>query len=365
MSTEVPIPNAIERAVVWQTHRDIPGQIAGEKVFTVPENGTSDFEARQLPNLGDPRIRYNPEGELFIRSFRETGIQLELRPSSTTDQLGFDRIEVVKTRWSKLPDVETAIRYANHIAGSYAKKDGKETLAILGVHRILRDVSEELQNPPETRVPLSELEERVVQTLVRERYVSAQSKNKLYIAHEMVKAVQKDKQGRENPSRTRLMLANLQARFTKMLLANEHKLNKYHYIEGLLFRERERERFALSELSVEIKNISEMGKRNSESRHLLTAVRKNAFRRISPRNIHVAPYVQVAAEARYSMFARNSDKDTAKLAIYVGPDRAKELSGLSSFYDLTYEEQKLGLLEIAQSIDNSLEFADTRLLEAT
>ena len=363
MSTEIPIPNAIERAVVLQTHKNIPDQIAREKIIIIPENSIADFEARQLPNLGDFRIRYNPKGELFIRSFRETGIQFELPESATTDQLGFDRVEVVKARWPRLPDVETAIRYTDHIAENYDKKEGIETRSILGVHRVLRDVSEELQNPPEIRVPLSELEERVIQILVREGYDRAQSRDKLYIAREMLKAVQKDIQERENPSRTRLMLANLQVRFTKMLLANEHKLNKYHYIEEHLHRERERERFELSNLSSAIKNMSNMGERNSESRHLLTAARHNAFRRIDFRNIHVAPYVQVAAEARYLMYARNSDEDVAKLAIYVGHDRAKELSGLPSFYNLTYDGQKQRLLEIAESIDTSLAYADTQLLE--
>src|SRR3990167_10210852 len=208
MSTEIPIPNAIERAVVLQTHKNIPDQIARERIFIVPENSITDFEARQLPNLDDARIRYNPKGELFIRSFRETGILFELPASTTTDQLGFDRIEVVKARWPRLPDVETAIRYADHIAEKYDKKKGIETRSILGVHRVLRDVSEELQNPPEARVPLSELEERVMQILVREGYSRAQSRDKLYIAREMVNAVQKDKLGRENPSRARLILAN-------------------------------------------------------------------------------------------------------------------------------------------------------------
>src|SRR3989344_7616908 len=203
-------PFAIEGAVVLRTHRDIPGQIARERVIVIPENSIADFEARQLPNLGDFRIRYNPKGELFIRSFRETGIQFELPESATTDQLGFDRVEVIKARWPRLPDVETAIRYADHIAQNYDKKEGIETRSILGVHRVLRDVSEELQNPPEIRVPLSELEERVIQILVREGYDRAQSRDKLYIAREMLKAVQKDIQERENPSRTRLMLANLQ-----------------------------------------------------------------------------------------------------------------------------------------------------------
>ena len=356
-------PFAIEGAVVLRTHRDIPGQIARERVIVIPENSIADFEARQLPNLGDFRIRYNPKGELFIRSFRETGIQFKLPKSAPTDQLGFDRVEIVKARWPRLPDVETAIRYADHIAEDYDKKEGRETRSILGMHRVLRDVSEELQNPTETRISLNELEERVIKILVREGYDRAQGQDKLYIAREMVKAVQRDKLGIENPSRTRLILANLQPRFTKMLLGNEQKLNKYRYIGGYLYRERARERFELSELSSVIKNVSNMGKRNLESHHLLTSTRNNAFRRIDPKKMRVAPYVQVAAEARYLMYARNSDEDVGKLTIYVGHDRARELSALSSFYNLTYDERRQRLLEIAESIDASLAYADTQLLE--
>lgn len=355
-------PNAIERAVILRTHRNIPGRIARERIIPFPENSIADFEARQLPNLGDFRIRYNLQGKLFIRSFRETGIQSKLPESATTDHLGFDRVEVVKARWSELPDVETAIRFADHIAENYDKNDGIETRSILGVHRILRDVSEELQKPPKTRVSLSELEKRVIQILVGEGYDRAQGQNKLYIAREMVEAIQKDKLGRENPSRTRLMLAHLQPKFTRMLLGNEQKLNKYRYIGGYLYRSRARERFELSELSSAIKNISDMGKRNVESHHLMT-IRNNASRRIDPGNIHLAPYVQIAAETRYLMYAKNTYRDVKKLTIYVGDDRAKELGGLSSFYDLTYDEQKQRLLEIAKSIDTSLAYADMQLLK--
>lgn len=354
--------NAIERSVILRTHTDIPEQMERERAIIIPGDGISDQEARGLPELSDYRIRYNkPQGELFISRFRDTGVRLDLPEGSGTLQLGFDKVKVVEGKWPRIPSVETALRYCDHIADSYDRTHGIQTTSILAVNRLIHDLSNELQAPSGERLSLGELEQRAMQVLVRAGYDRAISADKLYMAQEVLKAVGKDSMQRENPSRSRVILANIRPRLTKVLLANENKRNKYRYLGGVLYRERESERFALSQLSGQIKDLSTMGRRDHQRNLSESSVRKSAVGAISPVVMKVAPYVQVAAEARFLMNSRKTEEEVARLAGYVGYERALELFDLPSYYDLRSHERPQRLLEVAESIDQELEYADTKL----
>lgn len=356
------IVNAIERSVIMRTHADIPEQMDRERALIVPGDGISDQEARGLPELGDRRVRYKrPKGELFISRYRDTGVRFDLPEGSGVLQLGFDRVKVVEGKWPRLPDAETALRYCDHIADSYDRKNGTQTTSILAVNSLIRDLSYELQSDPSERVSLDQLEKRAIQVFVREGYDRAISPDKLYMAQEVMRALEKDSLDRENPSRSRMILANLRPRLTKVLLANENKRNKYRYLGRVIYGERERERFALTQLSSEIKDLGVMGRNDFQNRIAEEAVRRKALVGIAPNIIKIAPYVQVAAEARFLMNSRKTVEDVDKLKGYVGVERAEEIAELPSYYDLRVDERRQRLLTVAESIDQELEFADSNL----
>lgn len=355
------VPNAIERSVVLRTHTDIPEQMERERAIIFAGDGASDKEARGLPTLGDNRVRYRrPKGELFIKRYRDTGVRMDLTEGESA-QLEFDTAKFVEGKWARVPDAETAIRYCDHIADGYDKSHGTQTLSVLAINRLIHDLSRELQADPSVRLQASELEERAVRALVAQGYDRAVSFDKIFMANEIVRALQKDSMGRENPSRGRIILANVRPRLTKMLLGNENKRNKYRYLGAILYRERERERFALSQVSSSIKDLGSMSRRDFQSELSENAVRSGARDLISPEFIKIAPYVQVAAEARFLMTSRRTQEDIQRLGGYVGYDRAQELAELPSYYDLQPHERRQRLSEIAESIDQELEFADTQL----
>ncbi len=356
------VPNGIERAIVIQTHRAVPERLARERAIVIPHDPIADFEAHQLKSLGDYRMRYNSDGQIFIDRFNKTGIQIELPEFPSSVDIGFDSVEVVKRLWPCIPDVETAIRYTRHIADEYDRKEGQQTLSLLAIHRVIRDVSLALQKPVEERPTWEELESKVFLAIDSLRLDTARDNDKVELGKTMASAVSKDKKGRENPGRTRMKLAHMYPKITSMLLRNEHKHNKYRYLESVLYQERERDRIPFVELSREIKMLSTMNPRDREAINLKKRIRENAYKNLAPSKIRVAPYVQLGAVSRFLMFGKNTPEDEKKLAGYIGPDLAKETAEAGSYYDLhTHEEQLKRLIAIADYINGSLEEADQNL----
>lgn len=355
-------PNAIERAIVMQTHRAVPERLARERAIVIPHDPIADFEAHQLPALGDYRMRYNNSGQIFIDRFNRTGIQIGLPDFPSSVDLGFDSVEVVKRLWPCIPDIETAIRYTRHIADEYDRKEGQQTLSLMAVHKVIRDVSRELQKPADERPSWDELESRVLLTIDSERLDSARDTDKVELGKTMVSAISKDKMGRENSGRTRLKLAHLYPKITKMLLQNEHKHNKYRYLESVLYQERERDRVPFAELSNSVRILSSMNPRDREAVNLKKRIRQHAYRNLAPTKIRVAPYVQLGAVSRYLLFAKNTPEDEKRLARYIGPELAKETAEAGSYYALRTDDEQLSrLIAIADYIDGSLEDADQKL----
>ncbi len=50
--------NAIERAIVLRTHRNIAEQIARKKIIIVPENSITDFEVRRSRHRLDGTVGF-------------------------------------------------------------------------------------------------------------------------------------------------------------------------------------------------------------------------------------------------------------------------------------------------------------------
>jgi len=357
------IPNAIERSVILRVHTDIPEEIERERAIIIPGDGISDKEAYGLPSLGDYRIRRRTsDGQLFIKRYRDLGIRIDLTGLNGVNHLDFDKAKIVEAKWPRIPDAETAIRYCDHIADNYDKKNGIQTLSILEVNRLIHELSTELQVPPSERTPLSDLQAKAVKVLVEYGYDRAVNPEKIHMASEVIRALQKDSLDRENPSRGRMILVNTKKYSTKMLLGNENKRNKYRYLAGVIYREREKERFALSQVSNEIKDLVSMEERDYQRIHSENSVRERAVEGISPKVIKMAPYVQIAAEARFLMNSRKTKDDLDRLAGYVGFERAQELFSLPSYYDIKNPKDRVSrLIAISESIDRELDFADANL----
>ncbi len=356
--------NNIERAVVLQTHTDIPAKLDRERVIVVPRNLEDDIAKRKLRELGDYRMRANPVGELFIDRFRSTGIQVGLSDVPPSIDLGFDSREVVEKLWPRIPNVETGIRYTNHIADEYDKRNGQETLSIRTIHDAMRQVSLELQKPVGERIPWDELEQMVAAAIVKSGFDNARDTNKLGIKDAMLAAVKKDRLDRPNSARTRLMLAHLIPDLTKMRLRNQPKYNKYRYLESVLYKERARDRMPFEEFIRSVRELSAMDSKNHNRPILKNKIRHDAYQQMKPLRIKTAPYVQLGAVARFLMFGKKTEEQQKLLAGYIGEDLARETVSVPVYSEFTTEEDQINrLIRVADYLEASLEEADGQLPE--
>jgi len=327
-------PDAIERFILKREHSDISGELLNERVIVSPKDARENFEAYQLPQLGDGRIRYNKEGKIFIKRFGPQTIQVSLPNHFPSEQLGYDSIKNTTSLWPEILDMETAIRYCRHIADSYDRENGQEAVSLINIQRAIRKTAVDLQKPNGERPGSEELEQRIAEILVENGYDNPMSFDKRKIRNGLFEAVRKDKRGYENPSRTRWMLAHLYPKVTKMILGNREKFNKYRYLESVLVRERVKEVSPFIEFKEAIEELLEMQDSNKEKYNSANNIRRAVNVRLSPDKIRVAPYVQLAAEIRFLLNGHGTALELEHLVGYVGEERAMQIAGEKTFYEM-------------------------------
>lgn len=348
-------PDAIERFVLKREHTDIPGELLNERVIVSPQDVQKNFEAYQMPQLGDGRIRYNKEGKIFIKRFGPQAIQASLPGHIQSEQLGFDSVRITNSLWPEISDMETAIRYCRHIADSYDRENGQEAVSLINIQRTIRKTAVDLQEPNGVRPNSEEVEQRIAEILVENGYDSPLSFDKQRIRGRIFEAVRRDNRERENPSRTRLMLAHLYPQITKMILGNREKFNKYRYLESVLVREREKEIYAFQEIKYAIDELQAIQDSNREKYRFVNRIRNEVKERLSPKKIRVAPYVQLAAEIRFLLNNHGTAQEFKTLVGYVGEEKAMELVSEKTFYEIDWNERFERLKVISEKIGTVLQ----------
>lgn len=348
-------PDAIERFVLKREHTDIPGELLNERAIVSPQDAQKNFEVYQLPQLGDGRIRYNKEGKIFIKRFGPQVMQASLPDHIQSEQLGFDSVRITNSLWPEISDMETAIRYCRHIADSYDRENGQEAISLINIQRTIRKTAVDLQQPKGVRPNSEEIEQRIAEVLVKNGYDNPLSFDKQRVRNRIFEAVRRDNRGRENPSRTRLMLAYLYPQITKMILGNREKFNKYRYLESVLVRERENEIYPFREIKNAIDEMQGMQDSNREKYRLVNRIRNEVKEHLSPKKIRVSPYVQLAAEVRFLLNAHNTPEEFIILLRYVGEEKAMELVSEKTFYEMDWNERFKRLKVISEKIDTVLQ----------
>lgn len=354
-SVDLKVTDAIERFVLKREHTDIPGELLNEHVIVSPQDAQKNFEVNQLPQLGDDRIRYDNKGKIYIKRFGPQNIQVSMPDNIPSDELGYDSVKIANSLWPEISDIETAIRYSRHIADNYDRKNGQEVVSLINIQRAIRKTAVNLQRSGSDRPSQDEIEQRIAEVLVKNGYDSPLSFDKQRIRDRIFEAVRRDNRGRENPSRTRLMLAHLYPQITKMILGNREKFNKYRYLESVLVREREKEIYPFQEIKYAIDELQVMQDSNREKYRLVNRIRNEVKERLSPKKIRVAPYVQLAAEVRFSLNAHNTPEEFGTLLRYVGEEKAMELVSEKTFYEMDWNERFKRLKVISEKIGTVLQ----------
>lgn len=345
-------PNSIERSVIRRVHTDIRGDMEKTHAIVVPGDPRLHYDVKSLPPLGDERMRYDRMGKIWIRRFKgANNIQVPL--PEFEGHIGINKATIEESQWAKFSDVESAIRGTRHIADSYDKKVGRETVSILGVHNLMKTVSRELQKPKTDRKSFEEIEADIATGIIQNGFDNVKTAEKRIIKDKLLAAVSKDKLGRENPARTRMLIAHLYPDITRALLGNEFAHNKYRYLEGVLMGQRERDRFPFGHLVESTKRLELVTERDVEVKRIIGGIRQSVFTELSPRQIHVAPYVQLAAETRFALLDRDTDIGVETLKKYTDED-VERYRSIPSFRELTPSERIERIKEVGKSVQQEL-----------
>ncbi len=358
------MPNNIERPILKRTHSDIPGDLERKRTIILPHEMTQDFDPASLPQLGDRRIRHSEQGKLYIDKYHGMDIQVALPNITANAEIRFDQVDVSKKLWPELDDVESAIRYTRHIADSYDKRTGQETVSLLTINRAIKFIGQELQKKGAERMSWNEIALYGAQEIVRSGFDAARSREKVDMVNFLMRALQKDSINRENPSRTRWMLAHLYKPITMRLMTNEHIFNKYRHLESVLYSERARDRFPFEVFCEDVEELVAMGERNREAEFLEEKIKLDALTELAPSKIRTAPYVQMAAEIRYGLAGRNTEEDIRKLRKYLPEEKVEVIISQPTYYDLKFipEGRKNRLMHMAIKAQDQLLVADENLL---
>lgn len=93
---------------------------------------------------------------------------------------------------------------------------------------------------------------------------------------------------------------------------------------------------------------------NREKYRFVNTIRNEVKERLSPRKIRVAPYVQLAAEIRFLLNSHGNPEELITLVRYLGEEKAMELAGEKTFYDMDWQERFGRLKLISGKIDTVL-----------
>lgn len=343
---EVPGPNKhnIERGVLKK--RAGPGlqdRIFNGESSIEPENPDKSREVIGFPRLfsSDHRIRYNQEGDVFIVSYRERG-------------------EGYLTRWSTYPDIETAIRGAEHVREKYNIPNGEEIGKVRNVIGLVKDLSVNLQERGIAPLDMRSMAEYAAEALVQSGFDTAVKPKKIQIMEKIMSATDLDKRNRVNPSRSRLILSHAWVDLIQELLVGRRIEEKFGSVREKLIRSREFQCFLLSQA---VEYIDEaVGQRTGHHEEERTIGELKTFARdyLSSQFINTKPYSQVAAISRFLITHTGTQEELIALSRYIG-DNAQIFEGTPRFSHLGGGDKKRRLLQISKAITGVLKDGENAL----
>ncbi len=289
----------------------------------------------------DNRIRYHKyNGDVYLKSYRKVKSRSLVR-------------------WSKLVDLEAAIRLSGHVIEAYDPKTGKEIEKTRTAISLVRSLSIRLQRSGLFPMDMQLMAEDAALELTQAGFINAQKEEKQKTVEKVMKAARLDSVNRVNPSRSRLILSHAWVDLIRELLIGKMTENKYVSIQAKLIRERELERFVLLQTASYIDELTRGQSSFEESR---SAVEFKQFARqfLSNEVVKLKPYSRVAATARFLIMNTGTEEELEKLRKYIGDD-AGMYRGTPPLTKLAREEQQKRLRGIKMEIVNILQEGEANL----
>ncbi len=312
---------------------------AAEKVVQpkslIPKNEITDRFARSQPRLfpnytGIRYIRFT--GELLIQQWDRTKPQVKGQKSLHTG----DREEPSQRKWPKRKSIETAIGGAIHIIENYRQIDsGEGKDIILAKVEKVREFTEDMYR----RFSSGEIEEDNIQSFYETAYdlfsksglLRARVPNKKTAVEQVLKALERDKIFRFNPTVSRMRLASATSKWFVELFIGDLVVEKYQNQLSALIQERGLERFYLEQVLQQVNSFMNLDPNDpfvqEEKENLLDTVLE-CFRH---NTIKVAPYRIPALRFLFSAFGLHGSKPTGNKSLYYfmfGPDSQDPISDI-------------------------------------
>lgn len=338
--------NRIERKAL-RRGRGLQQVMQDQPALIMDENYARAEETRGLPPMVGTRnwARYNKSGEVFIVQYRNES-------------------DTIKRRQPKYRDIEHAIRGTGYVKEAYDRKNGeaaKKTRAVMGQ---VRRAARAFQQPGLTNKEIAGIAVETADALVTAGFANARDRDKKKITRDLLRAQGLDRLGRVNPSRNRLMNAHPYIDLERRLLIINETRTKYEILNNAFIRERVLERGFVEATAEYMDRVAELrpGIREPISREL-PGLRDFVFNYLSPRAVHVAPYVATATAVRYLIIGHMNDADIIKLREYLGPELAEKFVGLKQFRYMNVSEAQDRLKMCAAALRDVLDFGDRNLLK--
>lgn len=329
--------NNIERKIL-QRAGGMQGGLFDVNLTYPPENIVRNTEVwdKNVDFLfpGDDRVRYHRfTGDAFFKSFRNG-----------------------RVRWSKPIDIENGIRLANHVQEAYDPKTGREVEKTKQVISLVRDLSISFQKQGLVPLDIQLMAVEAGEKLAGTGFVNAEKESKQEIVGKIVRAASLDSKARVNSARSRLILSHAWVDLIKELLVGKVIENKYGSIGAKFVREREFERFVLSQVNSHIDELLRVSS-SFEDRRNIRELKAFAARYLSRDVIKLKPYSVVAATSRFLIMNTGSKEELDMLKKYIGED-AGMYYGTTPFTKLDKEKQISRLKGVKSMIREGLDIGE-------
>ncbi len=306
----------VEKRILRSTAK-LPSRMEKEPLRLVPENVVKFNEVKQYPYLNEDnnKIRFNPfTGEIYLSTYRDSlrkeSERQPLEGEIILMQRGRKPLQEILQRWNKYPDVECAIRSAEHVLDRYGKEKGEMVENMRGVINLTKRLLTKFESREVNKENIEKIAQETLHELAVLGFSNAEKPIRQKLALQITNAAGKDKLERVNPliSRTRLASAWLKA--IRELLVAKKVREKFSTAITDLLSERAIERFYLSQVTILIQDM--LTNQNVDYlKSKISVLKTFSSTFLTPEKIKVAPYRKSALLFHYSLFGvRNeSEKD--------------------------------------------------------
>lgn len=315
----------------------------GGTVVIAPNNPDVSAMVEPMPRLfeDDYRVRFDPfSGALWTSSYPKNEDVIR-SPRQVIREAGRGEEKVVAQGWSKSPNIGSAIRRSQEIAGRLEPTSGEVVIRTKILMAALYAIIPLYRSGEVTREGLPEVQKEMVRVLADSGYAFARKPNKQAAAEKAVQAVIEDPRGFVNSLILRTVAASAIKLLAGELIDAKFASEKYTRLAARLTMENDHERFIQYEAVEMMKALESLPPGHKEFDQEVFALSDFAKRFLNPSTIRVAPYRVPVIIARVHLFGFSSweDERFVKRVLEKDPELFDKLRGQKNITGLLKDSE--------------------------